>query len=77
MKKIFLTLAICMTFASNAQANVIVDEYAKMKMDFEQNVQEGKDQFARNKEQLQGLFFKIKSIVKTTTDKLDELNNVQ
>ena len=77
MKKIFLTLAICMAFASNAQANVIVDEYAKMTMDFEQNVQQGKDQFARNKEQLQGLFFKIKSIVKTTTDKLDELYNVQ
>ncbi len=77
MKKIFLTLAICMAFASNAQANVIIDEYSKMKMDFEQNVQEGKDQFARNKEQLRGLFLRIKGIVKTTTDKLDELNNVQ
>ena len=77
MRNIILATAFVVTFSGTAQANVVIDEFANMKRDFEQNVQESKDQFARNKEQVRGLFLKIKGIVTTTTEKLSELNNGQ
>tara|TARA_B100002019_G_scaffold264931_1_gene254077 strand:+ start:182 stop:415 length:234 start_codon:yes stop_codon:yes gene_type:complete len=77
MRNIILATAFVVALSGTAQANVIIDEYVDMKRDFEQNVQQGKDQFERNKEQIRGLFLRIKGIVTTTTEKLNELNNGQ
>ena len=77
MRNIILAAAFVVALSGTAQANVIIDEYVDMKRDFEQNVQQGKDQFERNKEQIRGLFLRIKGIVTTTTKKLNELNNGQ
>ena len=48
-----------------------------MKRDFEEGMQHSRDQLERNKEQIRGLFLRIKGIVTTTTEKLNELNNGQ
>lgn len=77
MRNIILATAVVFAVSGTAQANVIVDEYVKTKRDFEQSMQEGKDQLERNKEQLKGYFFKIKGFVTTATEKLNELNNGQ
>jgi len=77
MRNIILAAAFVVALSGTAQANVIVNEYVDMKRDLEENIQQGKDQFKRNKEQLKGYFFKIKGFVTTATEKLNELNNGQ
>lgn len=77
MRNIILAAAFVVALSGTAQANVIVNEYVDMKRDLEENIQQGKDQFERNKEQIRGLFLRIKGIVTTTTEKLNELNNGQ
>tara|TARA_A100001035_G_scaffold88845_1_gene69192 strand:- start:286 stop:519 length:234 start_codon:yes stop_codon:yes gene_type:complete len=77
MRNIILASAVVFAVSGTAQANVIMDEFTKTKRDFEQSMQEGKDQLERNKEQLKGYFFKIKGFVTTATEKLNELNNGQ
>ena len=77
MRNIILATAFVLALSSTAQANVIVDEYTKTKRDFEQNMQEGRDQLERNKEQLKGYFIKIRGFVTTATNKLNELNNAE
>ena len=77
MRNIILAAAFVAALSGTAQANVIVNEYVDMKRDLEENIQQGKDQFERNKEQIRGLFLRIKGIVTTTTEKLNELNNGQ
>ena len=77
MKKVILAFAVCMAFAANAQANVIVDEFTKTKLDFDQKMEQGRDQLARNKEELKGYFFKIKGFVINAKEKLESLNNGQ
>ena len=77
MRNIILATAFVFALSSAAQANVIVDEYTKTKRDFEQSMQEGRDQLERNKEQLKGYFIRIKGFVTTATNKLNELNNAE
>ena len=77
MRNIILATAVVFALSGTAQANVIINEYVDMKRDFEENMQQGKDQFERNKEQLKGYFFKIKGFVTTATDKINELNNAE
>ena len=77
MRNIILATAFVLALSGTAQANVIVDEYTKTKRDFEQNMQEGRDQLERNKEQLKGYFIRIKGFITTTTNKLNELNNAE
>ena len=77
MRNIILATAFVFALSGAAQANVIVDEYIKTKRDFEQNMQEGRDQLERNKEQLKGYFIRIKGFVTTATNKLNELNNAE
>tara|TARA_B100001287_G_scaffold270447_1_gene269239 strand:- start:1450 stop:1683 length:234 start_codon:yes stop_codon:yes gene_type:complete len=77
MRNIILATVFVAALSGTAQANVIINEYVDMKRDFEENIQQSKDQFERNKEQVRGLFLKIKGIVTTTTEKLNELNNGQ
>ena len=77
MRNIILATAFVFALSGAAQANVIVDEYTKTKRDFEQSMQEGRDQLERNKEQLKGYFIRIKGFVTTATNKLNELNNAE
>ena len=77
MKNIILATAIVFAVSGTAQANVIVDEFTKTKRDFEQSMQEGKDQLSRNKEELKGYFFKIKGFVINAKEKLESLNDGQ
>ena len=56
MRNIILATAFVFALSGTAQANVIVNEYVDMKRDLEENIQRGKDQFERNKEQIRGLF---------------------
>ena len=77
MRNIILGAAFVFALSNTAQANIIVDEYTKTKRDFEQNMQEGRDQLERNKEQLKGYFIKIRGFVTTATNKLNELNNAE
>ena len=77
MRNIILATAFVVTLSGTAQANVIIDEYVDMKRDFEENMQHSRDQLERNKEQIRGLFLRVKGIVTTTTEKLNELNNGQ
>ena len=77
MKNIILATAVVFAVSGTAQANVIVDEFTKTKRDFEQSMQEGKDQLSRNKEELKGYFFKIKGFVINAKEKLESLNDGQ
>lgn len=77
MKNIILATAIVFAVSGTAQANVIVDEFTKTKRDFEQSMQEGKDQLSRNKEELKGYFIKIKGFVINAKEKLESLNDGQ
>ena len=77
MRNIILAAAFVVALSGTAQANVIINEYVDMKRDFEESMQHSRDQLERNKEQIRGLFLRIKGIVTTTTEKLNELNNGQ
>jgi len=77
MRNIILAGAVMFALSNTAQANVIIDEYVKTKLDLEQSIQEGRDQLSRNKEELKGYFFKIKGFVIDAKEKLESLNNGQ
>jgi len=77
MRNIILATAFVLTVSGTAQANIIVDEFTKTKLDFDQKMEEGREQLSRNKEELKGYFIKIKGFVINAVDKIEGLNNEQ